>query len=355
MCNMYGIYVITIFVTIFWIDYGSFAFSLLISVLSSCAVPVARWVQLMLTDNVVAPMSRFEFGRIGVGQSAASQLWCAWPWTGNVRAILTIIGAWCAWRNFVMCVFYFSSIQCAMQLTASIDLAQTQFKCCAINSDLNYDMSLWRLQGYGQRDWVVPQTCCTLNNRLEPRSYLDPKPQNLTMCQSLLKHEYQRARHTDICIEHLDLWYRQHYTLFLSASAVVGIVEFAVLLSIILSCTRLSAKTKRRGNIMFRSTGTSMQSNVLASASANQQPAEHRHKRRPAPQPNQVNNNNLQKALTALENVYISGNGSGMAAVNGIGGAVSNGINRRSIRDNHMEPIKLPNAYSYHLSKSYLV
>lgn len=232
------------------------------------------------------------------------------------------------------------------QLTASIDLAQTQFKCCAISSDLNYDMSLWRLQGYGQRDWVVPQTCCMLRNRNEPRSYLDPKPQNLTMCQSLLKHDYQRARHTDICIGHLDLWYRQHYSLFLSTSAVVAIVEFAVLLSIILSCTRLSTKSKRHGNIMLRSTGTTMQSNVLA---------EHRHKRRPAPQPHQANNNNnLQNALAALENVHASGDGStggGRIATNGI---VS--INGRSNRDNHVvKPAKLPNAYSYHLSKSYLV
>lgn len=220
-------------------------------------------------------------------------------------------------------------------------------------------MSLWRLQSYGQRDWVVPQTCCTLNNRYEARSYLDPKPHNLTMCQSLLKHEYHRARHIDTCIEHLDLWYRQHYTIFLVASTVVAIVEFAVLLSIILSCTRLSARGKRHGNIAYRSTGTTMQSNVLATATANHQPAESRQKRRPAPQPHHTNNN-LQKALTALENVYVSGGSNGMNGVNGINGINGSkggkgGKGERSVRENYVEPTKLPNAYSYHMSKSYLV
>lgn len=79
-----------------------------------------------------------------------------------------------------------------------MDLAQTFFNCCAMNNNINYDTSLWRLQSFGQRDWVVPLTCCHLSNRLDSGSYLDPKPINLTVCQSLQRHEYDKGRHTEV-------------------------------------------------------------------------------------------------------------------------------------------------------------
>lgn len=201
-------------------------------------------------------------------------------------------------------------------------------------------MSLWRLQNYGQRDWVVPQTCCILTNNMEQRSYLDPKPQNLTLCQSLLKHEYNRARHSDNCLEHLDAWYRQYYVLFLVAGLVVAIVEFAVLLSIILSCTKMSTKGKRNHKAC-RSTGTTMKTNVLI-ASANTHPISL--KRRQAPQPHHHHQQHLHKILpatTTTENVYVT--------------SAMNEHEQNNIRDNYMNPSKLPNAYSYHMSKSYLV
>ena len=86
------------------------------------------------------------------------------------------------------------------QFTAAIDLAQTQFECCAINNNINYDMSLWRLQGFGQRDWAVPLTCCWLNNKNDPLSYLDPKPINMTMCQSVRAQDYEKGRYTEVGI-----------------------------------------------------------------------------------------------------------------------------------------------------------
>lgn len=122
-----------------------------------------------------------------------------------------------------------------------MDLAQTFFNCCAMNNNINYDTSLWRLQLYGQRDWVVPLTCCHLSNRLESGSYLDPKPINLTICQSLERHEYDKGRHTEVCchifsfsnssdsnayfqgcLDKIDLWYRQQYVTFLCAALIVA-------------------------------------------------------------------------------------------------------------------------------------
>lgn len=162
-----------------------------------------------------------------------------------------------------------------------MDLAQTQFECCAINSDINYDTSLWRLKGYGNLDWTVPLTCCRLNNRNEPFSYLDPKPSNMTLCQSLDKIEHSKGRHTIGCLEPLDEWYRMHYTSFLSASAIVAIVEFTVLLSIILSCAQLG-----QHRVKLTTTGTTMFTNVVATTATT--------KKRVAPQPQIVRNENIQ-------------------------------------------------------------
>lgn len=247
-------------------------------------------------------------------------------------------------------------------MTASIDLAQTQFKCCAINSNLNYDMSYWRLQNFGQRDYAVPKTCCILMNSHQASSFLDPKPQNLTMCQSLLKDDYSKARHTDSCLEHLDAWYRQHYVVFLSASFVLAIVEFGVLLSIILSCMRMTSQIKQRG-VLCRTTGTTMRTNVFEKDSPilstvslpspkrrqapqphhhqlMQQQQQHQHQHQPLPT-SQASTHTFHKIQPINENIYVT---SGLSE-----------LSNARYRDRYSDPIKPPNAYSYHMSKSYLV
>ncbi|XP_055694107.1 tetraspanin-11 [Lutzomyia longipalpis] len=132
------------------------------------------------------------------------------------------------------------------QFTAAMDLAQTLFKCCAISSDINYDTSLWRLQGFGHRELTVPLTCCALQNSRDRNAYLGPKPINLALCQSLQRHEYQSFRHLESCYDKIDLWYRQQYVIFLGAGMIVAIVEFCVLLSIILSCTKYARQRQKR-------------------------------------------------------------------------------------------------------------
>lgn len=243
--------------------------------------------------------------------------------------------------------FRLNNFKILFQMTASIDLAQTKFKCCAINSNLNYDMSYWRLQNFGQRDYAVPKTCCILTNSHEPSSFLDPKPQNLTMCQSLLKDDYSKARHTESCLEHLDVWYRQHYVVFLSASFVLALVEFGVLLSIILSCMQMLTQTKQHG-VICRTTGTTMRTNVFAKESPvmSSLPSP---KRRPAPQPQQQQQHQSQlqgpshfhKITPINENVYVT---SGLSE-----------LSNARYRDRYTDSMKPPNAYSYHMSKSYLV
>ncbi|XP_067627009.1 tetraspanin-11 [Eurosta solidaginis] len=131
------------------------------------------------------------------------------------------------------------------QFTIAMDLAQARFGCCGMNSDINYDTSLWKLQRYGQREWVVPLTCCILTNANDKLAYLDPKPVNETQCQMLQRIDFAEYRHTAACLSYLDNWYREHYVVFLGASLIVAIVEFCVLLAIIVNCTNITTKSLR--------------------------------------------------------------------------------------------------------------
>uniref|UniRef100_A0A182JWN9 Tetraspanin n=1 Tax=Anopheles christyi TaxID=43041 RepID=A0A182JWN9_9DIPT len=128
------------------------------------------------------------------------------------------------------------------QFTAAMDLAQTIFECCAINTSINYDTSLWKLQSLGKKELTVPLTCCKLVNRFDFTAYLDPAPINVTLCQALQTQDYEKYRHLDGCLHKIELWYREQYFLFLCAGLIVAVVEFCVLLSIILSCTKLPRK-----------------------------------------------------------------------------------------------------------------
>nr|CAI5819512.1 unnamed protein product [Callosobruchus analis] len=122
--------------------------------------------------------------------------------------------------------------------TVAVDLAQTMFKCCGIDSANEYDTSLWRLQGLGPR-LAVPLTCCKLLNGNDTKAYLSPRPINQNFCQDLEKQTHSAYRHTVGCWIALDQWYREHYFAFLMVGFVIVLVEFSVLMSTILSCTRI--------------------------------------------------------------------------------------------------------------------
>lgn len=130
------------------------------------------------------------------------------------------------------------------QFTAAIDLAQTQFKCCGISSNIDYDTSYWRSKSYGQKDLTVPLTCCVLDNEDDNvhTAYLDPKPSNLSVCQSIIRDEYLKARHPKSCREDIQAWYQRHFILFMGIISAVALVHFFVLLTIIYSCTELKRK-----------------------------------------------------------------------------------------------------------------
>lgn len=98
---------------------------------------------------------------------------------------------------------------------------------------------MWRLQSLGP-SLAVPLSCCRLiNDKIGEHAYLDPLPLNTSLCQTLEKGIHQNYRHTDGCRVHLEQWYKQHYLIFLGTGLIIVIVEFTVLLSTILTCTRI--------------------------------------------------------------------------------------------------------------------
>ncbi|KAF7276804.1 hypothetical protein GWI33_009765 [Rhynchophorus ferrugineus] len=83
------------------------------------------------------------------------------------------------------------------QFTAAVDLAQTTFRCCGINSANEYDTSLWRLQALG-KPLAIPLTCCILQNTNESAAYLNPNPVNMSLCQALEKNIHNGFRYTEV-------------------------------------------------------------------------------------------------------------------------------------------------------------
>lgn len=195
---------------------------------------------------------------------------------------------------------------------------------------------------------------------MEPQAYLDPKPENLTLCQSLQRHEYSKARYVDGCLDKISEWYREHYGIFLGASLLLAIIEFAVLLSIILSCTRMQKKKlpKVKKVVQRMTIGTSTQTIATGDRPV---------KRRQAPQvPVQQQQMKHQHQMQTQENIYMD---SLISDHSGIGSSM-NPLASGSVNDIHTQsPYILKNKYSSnsfvkmtpntkyqsHLPKSYLV
>ncbi|OXU29298.1 hypothetical protein TSAR_008744 [Trichomalopsis sarcophagae] len=145
------------------------------------------------------------------------------------------------------------------QFTAAIDLAQTSFSCCGINSSSNYGTSWWRLQELGRRELVVPLSCCFLNNSFDPDGFLNPEPRNLTLCQSLNPVEHQHARHSSGCLEMIESWVQDQALIMLAIGLGVVLIELCALLSTLLACSRLKKQKHRKKKQAQTSTFTSTQ------------------------------------------------------------------------------------------------
>ncbi|XP_026686000.1 tetraspanin-11-like [Diaphorina citri] len=128
------------------------------------------------------------------------------------------------------------------QYTAAIDLAQTKFECCGINSGKDFMTSWWRLRELAAPNLLVPLSCCHPDPKNPDQSFLDPQPLNETLCQDKQPDNYILARYTEGCLEPLVLWLRHQTSLLLLAGLIKLSIQLLLLFVIILSCTRQSSK-----------------------------------------------------------------------------------------------------------------
>ncbi|XP_045461051.1 CD151 antigen [Harmonia axyridis] len=124
------------------------------------------------------------------------------------------------------------------EFTAAVDLAQTMFQCCGIESANEYDTSLWRLQSLSH-SLAVPLTCCKLSNFNDTKSYLNPIPMNTSLCQALEVSRHEKYRHLKGCQPALEKWYTDQYMILFAAGLILVLVEFMVLLTTLLNCAKI--------------------------------------------------------------------------------------------------------------------
>ncbi|KAH7640589.1 hypothetical protein DERF_000209 [Dermatophagoides farinae] len=113
--------------------------------------------------------------------------------------------------------------------TAAVDLAQTKFECCGIESPADYQHSRWLQKQIENRlpdgILIVSRTCCKLANRMEKNSHLNPKPINETMCQSDNDDENRPFRNQKGCMQLVDEFIRSECKMFIGLG--VGLAGFS--------------------------------------------------------------------------------------------------------------------------------
>ncbi|KAH9399469.1 hypothetical protein TYRP_017881 [Tyrophagus putrescentiae] len=115
--------------------------------------------------------------------------------------------------------------------TAAMDLAQTKFECCGIDSPADYYKSVWHLQQLnGPLHSQVARTCCLLQNKHESQAHINPRPVNETLCQSLDLNLSRLYRNQKGCKRTLESFIRSESIVFvvlgcgLAALSLVGII-----------------------------------------------------------------------------------------------------------------------------------
>ncbi|KAK3917207.1 CD82 antigen [Frankliniella fusca] len=133
------------------------------------------------------------------------------------------------------------------QLTAAFDLAQVSLACCGVTAGSDYHTSWWRLRELGQRDLLVPLSCCQLDNARDPDGFLDPRPSNLSLCQALQQDTVRPQRHMEGCGLKLGRWLSEQLQVLAAAGAALVLVQLLALLAAILVCVQLPrCRQKRR-------------------------------------------------------------------------------------------------------------
>ncbi|KAH9421036.1 CD151 antigen-like [Dermatophagoides pteronyssinus] len=132
--------------------------------------------------------------------------------------------------------------------TAAVDLAQTKFECCGIESPADYKYSRWlhkQIENHLPDDvLIISRTCCRLANRMEKNAHLNPRPINETMCQSDNDDENRSFRNQKGCMQLIDEFIRSECKMFLGLGVGLAAFSFIGIVATIYFCRSVHSKPR---------------------------------------------------------------------------------------------------------------
>ncbi|KAF6217269.1 hypothetical protein GE061_001623 [Apolygus lucorum] len=127
--------------------------------------------------------------------------------------------------------------------TISVDMVQTKYECCGVESGNEFSTSWWLLRELAAPGLVVPLSCCRQEPSIE--SYADPIPLNKTLCQDKNPESHRHARHTQGCLKSLRSWVCEQVTIALNVGGGTIASQLLLLLLSIMASVKLN-KTSHR-------------------------------------------------------------------------------------------------------------
>lgn len=79
-----------------------------------------------------------------------------------------------------------------------------QFECCGVVSGNDFSTSLWNLKHFAAPNLTVPISCCYLDHN-STKSFLDPIPIDLSLCQDISIEKYHNYRHYEVKFKYEDM------------------------------------------------------------------------------------------------------------------------------------------------------
>ncbi|RWS25867.1 CD9 antigen-like isoform X1 [Leptotrombidium deliense] len=119
-------------------------------------------------------------------------------------------------------------------LTAAVDLVQTKYECCGISGAEDYRESSWKhspLSGGNN----VSMTCCVLLNMMDDQAYINPRPLEVSRCQSNDRGMNEKYRHHKGCEAALENFIRSECLIFIIIGCgFAAVVMFGLVISMCL-------------------------------------------------------------------------------------------------------------------------
>ncbi|XP_047478834.1 CD151 antigen-like isoform X1 [Penaeus chinensis] len=125
--------------------------------------------------------------------------------------------------------------------TLAVDYVQYQLQCCGVSGPADWVESRWLAESAGGPGRVVPLTCCTLHP--DAHAHINPKPINVTLCQSEEELSNRVARFQQGCVGRVVGWVQAQSGLITGVGVGVGVLEVAGLVAAASLCRAIRSST----------------------------------------------------------------------------------------------------------------